>query len=275
MTDEEKKEFEEFLKWKAEKAKLEEQEELAEQDTPTVPPVEAENTYKEQEADPESQNQTNTEVEEKTDNTGIIIAIVVVVLLILGFIVFGLSNKKKEAQPAVPAEENIIDDDSIAVVEADAVDNVFSEPTKVVWDFLIEKDEMTDSKNIWASITSDNYVTQDFPYEGQTRTTITVRYMKKYGYDVLIQISQGQMNGREYYGTNYITARFDDNSPKKYYFNESADGDSKVVFIRKSSDFIKNCKKAKDIKIDLPLYQGGRPVFTFHVDEPLVWKEDY
>lgn len=61
--------------------------------------------------------------------------------------------------------------------------------------------------------------------------------------------------------------------PKKYYFNEAADGSSEMVFLRNQSDFIKRCKQTKDIKIDIPIYQGGRPVFSFHVDEPLVWPE--
>lgn len=270
MTEEEKKEFEEFLKWKEEKAKLAEQEKSASQGVKSESPAEKEES-KQQDVNLEKITNTSTDVEEKTDNTGLIILVVVIVLFLLGLIVFGLSNKEQTALPAVEAEEEV-EADSVAVIDADA--DFVSETTKAVWDFIIEKDEMTDSKNIWASITSDNFVTQDFPYDGLTRATITVRYMKKYGYNVLVQISKGQMNGREYYGTNYVTARFDDNSPKKYYFNESADGDSKVVFIRKSSDFIQNCKKAKDIKIDLPLYQGGRPVFTFHVDEPLTWKEE-
>ena len=132
---------------------------------------------------------------------------------------------------------------------------------------------MTDTKNIWASITSDNYIYQDFPYEGMTRAKIIVRYMKKYGYDVLIEISQGQIYGKEYNGQNYITARFDEASPKRYYFNEAADGSSEVVFLNNRSDFMKRCKQAKDIKIDIPIWQEGRPVFTFHVDEPLVWPQ--
>ena len=133
---------------------------------------------------------------------------------------------------------------------------------------------MTDTKNIWAKIQSDNYISQDFPYEGYTYAFITVRYMKKYGYDVLVQISKGQINGSSYNGTDFITARFDGESPKKYYFDDAADGSSEIVFLRNSSDFISRCKKAKEIKIDIPVYKGGRPVFTFNVDEPLVWREE-
>ena len=252
MTEEEKKEFEEFLKWKEERAKKED-------NKPTE--VESKSVDNQQ-----SSVLVDNDKVEGNNNTGIILAFVAVAMLILVFVVFGFAEKKT---PTLDETEIVVDSEIVEVVEP-----ATPETTKSTWDFTFEKDQLTDSKNIWASITSDNYITQEFPYNGQTRAIITVRYMKKYGFDVIIQISQGQMNGRQYYGTDYITARFDNGSAKKYYFNESADGDSKVVFLRKSSEFIKNCKSAKDIVIDLPLYQGGRPVFNFHVDEPLTWREE-
>ena len=73
-------------------------------------------------------------------------------------------------------------------------------------------------------------------------------------------------------GTNYITARFDDGSARRYYVNESADGSSDCLFINKKSDFIMRCKKAKSIKIEAPFYQEGIAVFNFKVDKPLKWK---
>lgn len=252
MTEDEKKEFEEFLKWKEERAKKEE-------NKPTE--VESKSIDNQQ-----SSVLVDNDKVEGNNNTGIILAFVAVAMLILVFVVFGFAEKKT---PPLDETEIVVDSEIVEVVEP-----ATPETTKSTWDFTFNKDQFTDSKNIWASITSDNYITQEFPYNGQTRAIITVRYMKKYGFDVIIQISQGQMNGTQYYGTDYITARFDNGSAKKYYFNESADGDSKVVFLRKSSEFIKNCKSAKDIVIDLPLYQGGRPVFNFHVDEPLTWREE-
>ena len=265
MTEDEKKEFEEFLKWKAEKAQ-----QAKETEQTSEPEKVIENAPQQVIAPPEN-TKSSSDVEKGYDNKGLYIMGAAVFAIIILLLIVALSGKKRDAQSALPVEETIIDVDTVAVAEAD---EHFSMPTKVLWNFNIEKDEMTDSKNIWASIISDNYISQDFPYEGRTRASIIVRYMKKYGYDVLIQITDGQINGRDYYGTNYITARFDENSPKKYFFNESADGDSKIVFLRNSTDFIKRCKKAKNIKIDLPLYKGGRPVFTYHVDEPLVWREE-
>lgn len=146
-----------------------------------------------------------------------------------------------------------------------------SDTIKLTWDYQEKLDEMTDSPNRYASIQSVNYIEQDFPYNGETYANIMVRSTKKYGTDVLISISQGQIVGHSYTGDDYITARFDENPPQKYYFNNASDGSSDVVFLKKSKDFIERSKSAKDIKIEIPLYQGGRQIFRFHVDESLKW----
>lgn len=263
MTEDEKKEFEEFLQWKAEKAKKEELEkQKALQEASSISEVNNEATKA------NSSKASSNSDSEKGDFNVFPIVIAVLVILLL-FLMVGKCSSSKSAEPV---GEDYVDADSVEVVEAD---NSYSDskPIAKTWNFTIDKDPMSDTNNIWASIRSDNYVIQDFPYEGSTYAKITVRYMKKYGYDVIIEITKGQINGRSYYNTDYITARFDEGTPQKYFFNEAADGSSTMVFLRRSSDFIKKCKLAKDIKIDLPLYQGGRPMFSFHVDEPLVWRE--
>ena len=82
---------------------------------------------------------------------------------------------------------------SIILLAGGMISNLFAQQipsvnfwTRMANDELAARitDEMTDSENIWASVKSDNYVNQDFPYEGNTYASITVRYMKKYGYDV-------------------------------------------------------------------------------------------
>lgn len=172
-----------------------------------------------------------------------------------------------------------VDDYSSEIVTADttaasspAASPVAEESKKpVVWSFSTEKDKMTSTKNIWAKIYSNNSVSLDFPYE-DTGATITIRYMKKYGYDAMVSIGSGQIYGSEYENDNYVMVRFDDGKPIKYWFDEPSDGSSEMIFIRKTKDFIARCKKAKDIKVEVPLYQAGRPIFEFHVDEPLKWE---
>lgn len=141
----------------------------------------------------------------------------------------------------------------------------------ITWKITKGVDEMTDSEIVWAKITSDNYVNQDFPYEGDTYSTITIRYKQKNGYDVIIGIDRGQIIGDDWDGSNYITVRFDKDTPKKYYFSMPADYSTESVFLRNANDFIEKCKRANDIKIQLKLYDNGNPTFSFHVDKPLDW----
>ncbi|MBR1594570.1 MAG: hypothetical protein IJ659_07355 [Alloprevotella sp.] len=192
----------------------------------------------------------------------------------LGVIAVIFSDGSQQAPSSEPKKEQLAKD-SLRPVEEDLPEAEAEAETpqidSITWEIQTEMDEMTDTKNIWASIRSDNYVEQDFPYQGLTYASITVRYMKKYGYDVLIGIDQGQIVGIDVNGSNYITARFDDAAPRKYLFNNAADGSTEHVFLRNAKDFMERCKKATTIKVDIPIYQAGRPVFTFHVDKPLVW----
>lgn len=263
MTEEEKKEFEEFLQWKKEKA---EKDKAQEQTVNTEGKVEE--VTKPGGDTVDSSTPTISEAEKTT--SAVVPIILGFLAIIILFVILGTCSHRTQK-----TESDVLIEDADSIAEI--VDDVLvadPEPSTKTWDFTIKKDPMTDTNNIWATIQSDDYIRQDFPYEGYTYASITIRYMKKYGYDVLVQITKGQINGRSYYGTDYVSARFDDGSAKKYYFDEAADGSSDHVFLRNSKDFINKCKKAKDIKIDIPIYQSGRPAFSFHVDEPLVWREE-
>ncbi len=139
------------------------------------------------------------------------------------------------------------------------------------WETSTSIDEMTGTENIWKSLTSDNTHHFDFPYEGGSTLKLTVRYMKKYGNDVILKISSGQVLCSEYNGTNYVNIRFDDEAPMRFYTNEPADYSSDHVFLNNPTKFINKAKKAKTIKVEIPIYEEGRPIFTFTVDEPLTW----
>lgn len=146
------------------------------------------------------------------------------------------------------------------------------EKDSVRWQVSESVDEMTDSKNVWKSLVSENLAHFSFPYEGGSSLNLCVRYMKKYGTDVILTISKGQLLSNEYNGTNYVTVRFDDDAPQKFYTNDAADGSSDYLFLRNARKFIKRAKTAKSIKIQVPVYQEGNPTFTFKVDVPLTWE---
>lgn len=199
--------------------------------------------------------------ENKTMYLLIAFAMLIVLLIVIAV---GNSNPgSTKGSPAYAASDSTAMLDSTKSEEA-------PEETKAVWNFDEKEDDMYGTKNIWATIYSTNYADQDFPYD-PTRASICVRYMKKYGVDVIIGIESGQIVGNEFQNTNFIRAKFDNGTPIKYYFTEPADYSSDNVFITKSRDFIKRCKQANDIILEIPLYEAGRPTFKFHVDEKLKW----
>lgn len=138
------------------------------------------------------------------------------------------------------------------------------------WKYRTTTDEMTDKVAYFATIDATNTIQQDFPY-GETFSGITVRKSPRFGLDVMVMVSDGQIFGNEYYGDNYLEVRFDSLKVKKYYYTESSSLDSKTVFINDTNDFIAKAKKAKDIKISVPLYDEGRVIFRYHTDKPLKW----
>ncbi len=261
MTEEEKKEFEEFLQWKAEKAQreAEKKENSTELTDQTAPSEKSEDTTPD--------NQSNSYI-------WIVVGIFAVFILIVIAFSKSCDNKRNEALALSAADSTEIlleaerkTDSIMAEAEHKAM---LSEGMERQWNFRKEMDEMTDSENVWASIISDNSKYLGSPY-GQTFCRLTVRYMKKWGVDVLVQLTSGQIHGSKYSDENYVMVRFDDNQPIKYWFDEAADASSDCVFIRKTSDFIAHCKKAKTIKVEVPIFQAGRPVFTFELDSPLEW----
>lgn len=270
MTNEEKKEFEEFLKWKAERAAEKEMAENCEENDSSDHGAEI--------ASQDFSTSDKTSLNNNHSNDGMIgkngwIILIIVVLALVAFLVLAAKSGKKE-----PNHSTVIEAvDSMAGVEDhhSSLDNksvkANSKKNIKTWVIKKEKDPMNDSQNIWASIISENYF--DDGFMGSGYCSVVVRYMKKYGYDAIISLSNGQIYGNQYNNDNYVIVRFDDAAPIKYWFNEAADGSSSSVFIRKKSDFIAWCKKAKSIKVEVPIFQHGRQIFNFAVSSPLVWPE--
>ena len=189
---------------------------------------------------------------------------IVITLCVLVFIGACINSNNSSVAPS--------DETANTEEVTDSVNTDTNEVSEKTWDFTSDTDDMDDSVNKYYSLRSDNFANFDFPYQGDSYLTITVRYMKKYGYDVLLNIDNGQMVGNEYNGTNYVRVRFDNEKAEKYYYNEPSDGSADCVFIKNASKFIKKCKTAKTIIIEQEFYQEGVHQFKFHVDKSLEMK---
>ena len=82
--------------------------------------------------------------------------------------------------------------DSSSTEQKEQIGNVEKKDAETKWTYSENIDEMTEKKTFFASLTSDNKVDFDFPYEGGSSLSINVRQSPKYGKDVYFTISKGQ-----------------------------------------------------------------------------------
>jgi len=132
------------------------------------------------------------------------------------------------------------------------------------WSYSVRTDPMTSRKSRAASIQSENWVNFDFPYRGAQRATLTLRAHPSYGTDVIVSIEQGQILCSSY-KTCDIRVRFDDGTAQSWQGIGPEDNSSTSVFIRNYSRFLTLLRRSNEVRVQLPVYQEGAPIFEFHV----------
>lgn len=138
-----------------------------------------------------------------------------------------------------------------------------------LWSYSVSNDSMSGKVEKSASLTSSNSLHLDFPYNGQNYGRLTVRNHPQYGLDVIVSVTKGQILCEVY--TCHLKIRFDDGSLEKFTMAPAADHSSTVVFAKYPNWAIKHLRNARNILIQLPMYQSGNQVLRFEVDKPLVW----
>lgn len=128
------------------------------------------------------------------------------------------------------------------------------------WSISEQKDELRGTTDKFASVTSENSVSFDFPYCCDSRLQITVRKTAQYGQDVIFQISDGQFVCGIYDCTGMISI---DGKPEQLSLNNPADHDPKVLFAKYPDAIIKKLKSSSKVIVELPFYQEGNRQFTF------------
>jgi hypothetical protein len=131
------------------------------------------------------------------------------------------------------------------------------------WTYTADSDAMTGRSTRSAVIESENTVEFDFPYEGPQHGTLVIRNHPSYGQDVMLTIREGQILCPSYDDCT-VRIRFDEGSPESWSGIGSGDNSTTVVFIRGYSRFVQRLRSAKIVRIQIPVYQEGQPVFEFH-----------
>jgi len=177
--------------------------------------------------------------------------------------------ESEEAQQAA-AEISALEESIKAAEEeerkrrAEAAASAEAERLAAKWSYGRSEDAMTSRETRQASIQSENTVVFDFPYQGPQRGTLVLRDHPSYGKDVIFRIEQGQILCHSFSSCD-VRVRFDDGTPERWSAAESADNNSTVIFLRNYNRFIQRLRSASVVRVQVPMYQEGNPVFEFRV----------
>lgn len=139
---------------------------------------------------------------------------------------------------------------------------------KELWNYSESEDKMTGEKRYFAECKSTNQINFEFPYDGGTTFTLTIRNMGK-GNAVILSGDKCQFTS-SYSGSETCRVKFDDADPVNYSYNMSADGSSDLIFFTYQDNFISKLKGAKKLMIEAPFYDAGKQIIEFDV-EGLKW----
>ena len=130
------------------------------------------------------------------------------------------------------------------------------------WTYSSSTDEMSGNKTHFAVTESTNAVNFAPPYDGYQRARLTIRTHPRYGKNIILSVDKGQLLCRSYEPCTSVI-RFDGGSPEKYKGVGPDDGSTETVFIGSYSRFVGKLINSKTVRISVPVYQNGSPVFVF------------
>ncbi|GAB3990837.1 hypothetical protein GCM10028807_18900 [Spirosoma daeguense] len=143
---------------------------------------------------------------------------------------------------------------NVAKTQVSSKGNVAGNTT---WQYSETKDN--EGRNVYkASITSPKLLEFEFPYEGGSVATLTIR-KRENDIHVYIQVSKGQFN-RSFQGGK-ARIRFDKKPAVTYGFSAAENGSANVIFFDSEKSLIKQLKMARTMVVDAEFAgQGTRQI---------------
>lgn len=130
------------------------------------------------------------------------------------------------------------------------------------WRYKESEDKMTSKKVYSAVVTANELLNFDFPYNGGSTATLTLRY-KDGETNVMLQVDKGQfisnVNG------NNVRVRFGSSKAKRYSTSMSSDYAHDLIFIGNETDFVRNVKKNERVIIETEFYNEGVRQIEFDI----------
>jgi hypothetical protein len=131
------------------------------------------------------------------------------------------------------------------------------------WQYDSYSDALSKGSVKAATVSSENQLSFDFPYQGLQSVRLMLRNHPQHGRDVILRIEQGQIICSSY--SCPISVVFDDGKPLRFEGTEPTDNSTEVVFIPAYSTFLKRLATAKTMRIGFTVHQEGQQVAEFKV----------
>jgi hypothetical protein len=131
------------------------------------------------------------------------------------------------------------------------------------WIYSTSPDEMGKGVVLFAILRSENSFRFDFPYQGEQRSTLTLRRHPRHGNDAIVTVEKGQLHCA-YQACNW-NIRFDEAPATAFTLSEPESRQSQVMFIRNFDRFYSELVKAKRVRIEAQFFQQPPVVLDFDV----------
>lgn len=167
------------------------------------------------------------------------------------------------AEP-VPIEEKAVAQEVTAPVEPQFTDEQKAHLRKLEcldWCYSESADEMTGQTLSLAYVNSDTELNLKFPYDEPQRATLAIRQHPRTGRGVIFKLQHGQIQcGSD--GCS-VLVRIDENQPRRWRASGPDDGGTNILFLTAGADLERQLIGAREIAIEVTLYQEGSRVILF------------
>jgi hypothetical protein len=140
-------------------------------------------------------------------------------VLLLSFLSILLFSCKQEEKKYSIEDELKIDSIKTAIMK-EAEESAYKE-SESGWKYKAETNKMTNTKDIFCTVQSNESLNLKFPYNGVNYGSLTVRKMNGKT-NILISVMKGQITGE--YENEYFKAKFDNDKQITFSYASTSDG---------------------------------------------------
>jgi hypothetical protein len=136
------------------------------------------------------------------------------------------------------------------------------------WAYDDSLDEVSGTSIHQATLASANSLDLPAPYAGRNPGTLAVRGTVGAGQEVVVSIAKGKL---ACHAPCKVAVRFDEQAPVVFTGTEVADSATSTVLLQPGQRFIDGAKKARKIRIELPVEKAGTQALVFEAGGVLQW----